>query len=285
MNENPTATNWSAERGEKWLAGLAQMEAMLTPVNEPLIRALNLEGPLRIADVGCGGGGATLEVLGRAPAGSVVHGYDLSPALVDLARTRKPGDEAISFEIADMATAIAPAQRYHRLVSRFGIMFFNDPAVAFTNLFRWLVPGGRIAFAVWGSPADNPWIGTVREVVAAIVDLPPKDPEGPGPFRYADAARLTRLLNKSGFVDLAVNDWRGMLPIGGGLAPAEAANFALASFSSFSERLSESGDDALNQARQTLTARFSRHQQDGAVHMDASVHIVTGGRGINSSGS
>jgi 16S rRNA A1518/A1519 N6-dimethyltransferase RsmA/KsgA/DIM1 with predicted DNA glycosylase/AP lyase activity len=54
------------------------MEAMLTPVDEPLVRALNLDAPCRIADIGWGGGGMTLEILRRAPAGSVVHGYDLS---------------------------------------------------------------------------------------------------------------------------------------------------------------------------------------------------------------
>jgi SAM-dependent methyltransferase len=65
------------------------MEAMLAPVDEPLIRALNLDAPCRIADIGCGGGGTALEILRRAPAGSAVHGFDLSPALVELARSRK----------------------------------------------------------------------------------------------------------------------------------------------------------------------------------------------------
>jgi hypothetical protein len=56
MNENPAATDWTAERGQKWRAQLAGMEAMLTPVDEPLIRALSLDAPCRIADIGCGGG-------------------------------------------------------------------------------------------------------------------------------------------------------------------------------------------------------------------------------------
>ncbi len=163
MNENPGATDWRAARGEKWRAQCAGMEAMLTPLDEPLIRALNLDAPCRIADVGCGGGGTTLEILRRAPAGSVVHGFDLSPALIELARSRKRSDEpAIAFEIADMATAAAPADAYDRLVSRFGIMFFDDPPTAFANLVRWLAPGGRFAFAVWGPPAENPWITSTR---------------------------------------------------------------------------------------------------------------------------
>jgi trans-aconitate methyltransferase len=100
------------------------MEAMLAPVDEPLIRALKLDGGYRIADIGCGGGGTTLEILRQAPAGSVVHGFDLSGVLIESARSRKPYDEsAIFFEIADIVTATAPGQLYNRLVSRFGVMF------------------------------------------------------------------------------------------------------------------------------------------------------------------
>lgn len=70
-----------------------------------------------------------------------------------------------------------------RLVSRFGIMFFDDALAAFSNLVRWLAFGGRFAFAVWGHPAENPWMTTVRQVVAEIVDLPKPAAEAPGPFR------------------------------------------------------------------------------------------------------
>ena len=282
MNQNPTATDWTGARGEKWRAQSAGMEATLTPIDEPLIRALNLDAPCSIADIGCGGGRTTLEILRRAPAGSVVHGFDISPFLVDLARSRKPSDEpAIAFEIADMATATPPQGPppqglYDRLVSRLGIMFFDDPPAAFANLARWLAPGGRFAFAVWGPPAENPWMTSVRQVVAEIIDLPPFDPQAPGPFRYGEAGTLLTLLDRAGFGDLDVSDWREALPIGGGLPAAEAADFALASISSFGELLAEAGNDALSDAHQLLTARFFRHQQDGAVQMDACVHIVTG---------
>jgi len=283
MNENPAATDWTGARGEKWRVHLAGTEAMLASVDEPLILALNLDVPCRIADIGCGGGGTTLEILRWAPAGSVVHGFDLSPALIELARGRKPSckpsdDRAIAFEIADMATATTPVEPYHRLVSRFGIMFFDDPPAAFFNLVRWLAPGGRFAFAVWGPPAANPWLTNVRQVVAEIIDLPPPDPEAPGPFRYAEPDKLLMLLDRAGYAELEVREWRGALPIGGGLAAAEAANFALASFSSFGELLAEAGNEALNNARQSLTARLSRHQQGGVVRMDACVHIFTGAR-------
>ncbi|UQA55982.1 class I SAM-dependent methyltransferase [Polyangium aurulentum] len=278
MKENPAASDWAAARGEKWCAQLSGMESMLMPIDEPLIGALKLDAPSRIAEVGCGGGGTALEILRRAPAGSVVHGFDISPKLIEQARGRlRPDERAIVFEVADMATA-APERPYDRLVSRLGVMFFDDPPAAFANLVRWLEPGGRFAFAVWGRPSDNPWMTSLREVVARVIALPQTDPEAPGPFRYADASKLLSLLDRAGFSELEVHDWRGALPIGGELAPPEAAHFALASFSSFGELLASAGDDAFREAHQSLTTCFSRHQQDGAVRMDACVRIFTGAR-------
>jgi SAM-dependent methyltransferase len=266
---------WSTARGEKWVTNLAGMEAMLAPVDQPLIEALNIQAPSRIADIGCGGGAASIAVLRSAPPGSTVHGYDLSPASIEAARSR---DSGVEFHVADMTTAVPPPQLYDRLVSRFGVMFFENPAQAFSNLRRWLAPGGRFAFAVWGPQEENPWRTTVSDVVGQIIDLPPFDPEAPGPFRYADTGEFFALLESSGFSDLAAKDWRGFLAIGGGLPAPQAADFAIASISSFLERLTEAGPDAMSAARRNLTDRFSNHRQNGVVKMGATVHLVTGTR-------
>jgi trans-aconitate methyltransferase len=181
MNQNPAPSDWSAARGEKWCGQLSGLEPTLASIDEPLIRALDLDAPTRIAEVGCGGGATTLHILRRAPAGSVVHGFDISPNLIEHARGRTQ-ERAIAFHVADMNTA-APEKPYDRLVSRFGVMFFDDPPAAFANLLRWLEPGGRFAFAVWGTASDNPWFTSVRDVVARLVEVPQPDPDGPGAFR------------------------------------------------------------------------------------------------------
>jgi ubiquinone/menaquinone biosynthesis C-methylase UbiE len=178
MNETPSAYDWAAKRSEKWRANLSGMEAMLAPVDEPLISALRLDEPYRIADIGCGGGGTTLEIVRQAPAGSVAFGFDISQALIDIARARVRSDEGnVSFTLADVATATVPEEPYERLVSRFGVMFYDDPPAAFGNLARWLAPGGRFAFAVWGPQAENPWMSNLHDVVAEITGAPPPDPE------------------------------------------------------------------------------------------------------------
>lgn len=269
-----TSSDWSAARGEKWRNQLLGMEGMLRPIEAPLIAALELERPYRIGDLACGGGGTTLEVLRRAPTGSVVHGFDISSGLIEAARARA-GASGVLFDVADIATA-APASPYDRLVSRFGIMFFTDAPAAFANLTRWLTPTGRFAFAVWASPADNTWMTTVREVVERFIAVPANDPEAPGPFRYADPNKLVVLLERAGFDEIVVGDWRGAVPVGGGLVPAEAASFAFAAFSSFGELLTVAGPDVLSRARESLTEVLAQHQRDGAVWMDARIHIVTG---------
>ena len=276
MRRKPEAIDWVGRRGEKWSERLDEMEAMLAPLNQPLFEQLRLEGPARIAEVGSGGGATAMDVMRRAPPGSVVHGYDISPALVEVAQARsRRSQRSIVFEVADMSTA-APKHPYDRLVSRFGVMFFDAPHAAFGNLVRWLEPGGRFAFAVWGPASENPWLTTVRDVVAQVVEVPAPDPEAPGPFRYGNPATLLALLDEAGFSDLEVHDWRGELSLGGGLPPASAAAFALDAFSSFSELLEAAGGTARVQAERTLETELSKCQRDGGVRLQALVRFFTG---------
>jgi SAM-dependent methyltransferase len=272
-------SDWAATRGDKWAAHVDAMEATLAPVDAPLLDALQLDRAYRIAEVGSGGGATALAIARRAPAGTTIHGFDISPTLVDIARERVPADAPhVAFALADMGTA-APEQPYDRLVSRFGIIAFPHPASAFANLLRWLRRGGRSAFAVWGPPADNPWISTVRDAVARVVTIPPAEPDAPGAFRYADIDTLLALLDAAGFAELEVRDWRGSLPLGGNLPPADAARFALSAFASFGDLLATAATDARDEAHRSLTAQFAAHHDAGAVRLPAHVRIVTGTTG------
>lgn len=270
-------SDWAAARSNKWRRQIGGLETMLAPLDAPLIDALALDAPARIADIGCGGGPTSIAVLRQAPAGSVVHGFDLSPALVEVARRRAGADSpSLAFEVADAGTTPPPDRPYDRLISRMGVMFFADPPSAFANLRRWLAPGGRFAFAVWGPLDDNPWMTVTRAAVAEAMALAPVDPAVPGPFRYAEVTALPALLAQAGFAGIDVADWRQSLPVGPGPTAASAARFALAAFSQFSEQLAQAGDDAAQRALRALTAGFAPYQRDGAVRMPARVHIVTG---------
>ena len=277
MESDPCGA-WSGTRGERWIAQLGGLEATLRPVDEPLILALRLDGPARIADIGCGGGGGSIEVFKRAPAGTVLDGYDVALPMIEAARART---RDIGFHQADVATAEVRGAPYDRLVSRFGVMFFENPRAAFANLYGWLAPGGRFAFAVWGPTEDNPWMTNVRDAVSEVVELPTSDfDDVPGPFRYAQKDVLVRLLEGAGFCDVEVSSWRGLLLLGGGLAAREAAEFALSAFGSFAERLDEAGEGARRKALDDLSERLVRAEVSGRVAMNARVLIHSGRRGL-----
>lgn len=271
-----TDYTWDGKRGEKWASKLVEMEAMLAPVDEPLLVAMKLDGALRIADIGSGGGATSQAIARRAPQGSVVHGYDISPALVGLAKERTSSpDNTLEFFVADAQTKAAPHDLYDRVVSRFGVMFFADPAAAFENLTSWLAPGGRIAFAVWGPRAENEWFVQSHDAVAEVVEVPKPEADTPGPFRYAKVQDLLALLEDAGLASIGVSPWRGPLAIGGGVPPAKAAALAIETFGGFSELLAEAGGDAQERATKILESRLAGHVDNGIVRLPSTANIVT----------
>ena len=89
-------------------------------------------------------------------------------------------------------------------LSRFGVMFFDEPVTAFRNIRAQLAPGGRLAFACWQALERNPWF-----FASAVADyVPPPPPPAPGksptgPFALADPGRTSEILSEAGFVEIA----------------------------------------------------------------------------------
>ena len=276
----PGPDDWAQERGKKWAEHLQAMESMLAPVDQPLVEALNLASVQSVADIGCGGGVTTRSIAQHLPDDARVHGYDISPELTSLAEETHR-DSRLGFFCADAQSAVAQAPAYDRLSSRFGVMFFAEPTRAFKNLHSWLHPRGRFAFAVWGPPAENPWMMVIRRAVAELVDLPSPEPDAPGPFRYENGAEFSKLLLSCGFENLAVDRWQGDLPMGGGLSADAAARFALSAFG-VGDYLSKDAD-LTERARQNLVAELRAHEVSGRVMMQGTVNIVTGEQGASPS--
>ncbi|MEM6300126.1 MAG: class I SAM-dependent methyltransferase [Pseudomonadota bacterium] len=283
----PSSEDWAQERGRKWAEHLQPTEAMLAPVDLPLVAALKLDGSHSVADIGCGGGFTTRSIAQSMPANAVVHGYDISPELIALAES-VADDKRLRFFCEDTQTATPYSEGqaegdargiaggYDRLSSRFGVMFFPDPFQAFRNLHQWLRPGGRFAFAVWGPPPENPWMMVLRRAVADVVDLPSPEPDAPGPFRYENGESFVRLLSECGFGSVEFDRWQQDLALGGGLSAGDAARFALSAFG-IGEQVAHDPDLAARAFDQLSTA-LAPYEQEGRVLMQGTVNIVTGER-------
>ncbi|WP_344487561.1 class I SAM-dependent methyltransferase [Glycomyces endophyticus] len=196
--------NWT-DGAAGWVANQAVFDAVFAPVTAAILDAADLAAGRRVLDVGCGTG--TLLAAGTA-AGAEVVGVDISEGMAAAARERVPGAAVL---VADAQTAdlreAAPGAAFDRVVSRFGVMFFEDPEAAFANLRRAAAPGARLVFACWRSLAENPMFSLGSQVLADRLDPRPEPsaPGAPGPDAFADADRLRGLLGGAGWTGVRID--------------------------------------------------------------------------------
>jgi SAM-dependent methyltransferase len=134
-----------------------------------------------------------------------VFGIDVSGPMLDRARQVTPKQAPVAYALADATVYPFDPESYDLLASRFGVMFFADPVRSFANLRRALRPTGRLAFACWREPRENPWMMTpLQAVYQHVPKLPQMGPEDPGPFAFASEERVRRILGEAGFKDIAL---------------------------------------------------------------------------------
>ncbi|HEY5409097.1 MAG TPA: class I SAM-dependent methyltransferase, partial [Caulobacteraceae bacterium] len=193
MTDTPNAEQvglWNEAMGRTWAMLHERLDRQLDPIGRAAMQKAGFKAGDAVLDVGCGCGETSLEIAGRIAPGEVL-GLDASAMLLDIAReaAAAKGVANASFVQADGQVWSAPHQ-FDVLFSRFGVMFFENPEAAFTNLRRALKPGGRLDFACWRQPKDNLWLALPMQATKHLLPpLPPGDPNAPGPFAFADRDR------------------------------------------------------------------------------------------------
>ncbi|MEQ9519803.1 MAG: class I SAM-dependent methyltransferase [Parvibaculum sp.] len=197
---------WNGPAGAGWVSGQESMDRSLSGVTEALLARANVRPGERVIDIGCGTGETSLLAASGAGQSGLVLGVDISGPMSSLARDRAvaAGLANVTFKVADAQTD-ALLDRASLLLSRFGVMFFEDPVAAFANMRAHMAPGGRLCFACWQSPKLNQWVSLPVSIVRKYVtDDAPRDPHAPGPFAFADPARLEKILGDAGWRDIAI---------------------------------------------------------------------------------
>lgn len=196
---------WNGPAGQRWTDRQASQDVLLAPVSEILIDRAAVKAGDRIIDVGCGCGAIAIALAERsAPAGQVL-GVDISAPMLARARQVVPAGVPVEFALADATVFPFEPESFDLLVSRFGVMFFADPVLAFGNMRRALKRSGRLAFACWREPRENPWMmAPLQAVYRHVPKLPPQGLDDPGPFAFASEARVHRILGEAGFTGIAM---------------------------------------------------------------------------------
>lgn len=269
------AAYWNDQAGPTWAALQEIMDWQLAPLSRAVVEVLEPRDGEHVLDIGCGAGATSLELAWRIePEGSVL-GVDVSQPLLNLARTRadKAGYAQVKFVRADAQTYRFEAGAFDVAFSRFGVMFFADPVAAFGNIRRALRPGGRIAFVCWRAAAENPLMTLPMQAAGHLLDAPPTppaDPHAPGPFAFADGARLRRILEDAGFSEVALDPHSAMIG-SRTLDDALTAALQIGPLGRMLKGVPEKRDAALAAVRDALAA----HEGPNGVLLPSATWIVT----------
>jgi SAM-dependent methyltransferase len=201
------AEQWNLVSGPVWVEMQDIIDRAFKPFEALLIdEAFPGEGR-RVLDIGCGSGATTLAMARKLGGEGLCLGVDVSAPLIASARARgkASGLRSADFVLADAQThAFSPAA-FDAVISRFGVMFFDDPIAAFENLRNAVPPDGRLVFLAWRSPSENPFMTTAARALADLHPLgPPPAPGAPGQFGFADATHVRRILTGAGWRNVEI---------------------------------------------------------------------------------
>jgi SAM-dependent methyltransferase len=266
---------WNGPGGQRWADRQAVQDVLLAPVLDILLDHARPAAGERVLDVGCGSGASTIALAKKVGPSGHVFGVDVSGPMLERARQSTPDNAPVDYALADATVYPFDLASFDLLASRFGVMFFAEPSVSFANLRKALKPSGRLAFACWKEPRENPFfMAPLQAVYKHVPKLPPQGPADPGPFAFASEERVTRILGGAGFSGIAMEPHRLELDvaIGRGMDAAVQGTLEIGPASrALDGHPADVRAAAINSMRETL----AQYAKGDSVLLPAAIWIVT----------
>lgn len=268
-----TAAYWNDVGGGAWVENQALLDRINQPVGDIVAERADPGTGARVLDIGCGAGATTLDMARRVGPDGLCLGVDVSEALLDLARQRARTEAIgnVDFVRADAATHDFGGPVFDAAISRYGVMFFEDPDAAFANLRRAVRPGGGLTFACWRSAAENPLTLVPLEAAAPFLPESPRAPaDGPGRFAFADADRIRGILERSGWRQVGIEPLDVPTPVSFDELLTLSLKLGL-----LGTLLPQQDESVRQRVAEAVAARLESHVEDGMVPMTAACWLVT----------
>jgi SAM-dependent methyltransferase len=205
---------WNSSAGETWAALQEALDRQIEPLGLAAIDVLEPKEGQQMVDIGCGCGQTTLSLASRVGAAGSVVGVDISGPMLEVAerRPRAALNLPVTFRRLDAQIDDLGRNAFDAAFSRFGVMFFSEPVIAFTNIRRSLKPGGRLAFVCWRALIENPWMEVPLQAAFPFIQpVETPDPTAPGPFAFADASRVRAILSGAGFGSVEISRFDALI--------------------------------------------------------------------------
>lgn len=267
---------WKEEGGDEWVKKIERAEPIIAPLSDRLLQVLNIAQGDAVLDVGCGGGLTAFELAKRVGSSGRVVGVDVSPQILAVAKSRGKDYSNVEFRECDAGTHELEQEMFDLLTSRFGVMFFENPISAFSNLRSSLKADGVFCVLVWRTMEENKWMS---EPAAAIFEvIPPEnkvdekpDPDAPGPFSLGESERADYVLTQAGFKDIE------LLPVDMGmqLGALESALEFLSSMGPAAAAMEDATEEQKAMGVEAIRAVLEKYDTAQGVVMPGAAWIIS----------
>lgn len=170
-----------------------------------VVAAANLQPGQRVLDVACGTGALAGVAATCVGAGGAVAGLDVNRGMLAVAARLAPD---IDWKEGLAEALPYPDQCFDAVVSQFGLMFFSDRQQALREMLRVLVPGGRLAVAVWDSLEHTPAYAAEVALLARLAGQEAADALR-APFLLGDKQALQALFSAAGVESPSITSHTG----------------------------------------------------------------------------
>ena len=197
---------WNKGIGQKWAKEDNSMNERFSILTKEFFERANINKNDKVLDIGCGGGITSFEASKLVGKDGYVLGADISKILLDVAKRDYSNIENLEFKYCDIQNHNFEKNFFNKVISRFGVMFFENPIVAFKNIYNSIQDNGSLHFVCWTNVLENEFFTAAANIIIKHLNREfPKVTRTPGPFAFSETKYVKQILNASGFKDIKVN--------------------------------------------------------------------------------
>ena len=196
---------WNKGIGQKWVKEDNSMNERFTILTKEFFKRAKIEKGDKVLDIGCGGGITSFETSKILGNDGYVLGADISKILLDLAKKNYSNIKNLEFKYCDVQNYEFEKNSFSKVISRFGVMFFENPIKAFQNINNAIQDGGSLHFVCWTNVMENEFFTAAANIIIKHLDRGfPELTRAPGPFAFSEKKYVKQILNAAGFENIKV---------------------------------------------------------------------------------
>ena len=265
---------WNEAPGQSWVVNDTAMNERLQAISDILFEGLDATGCNNGLDIGCGAGSTTRRLAAIMGNQARVTGLDISEKLLALARSH-PESVGKDFLQADAQSCKFEPEGFDLAISRFGVMFFENPFKAFQNIKFAVQKGREMRFVCWAPISANDFflspLNTVVDITGVTFAEPGKEP---GPLAFSDRTYLSSILKNAEFSSINIDIIKTSIST---TDSVEKNASLLMEIGMGSRAIKEAAptDEVLNEIREAFVADGNKRLQNGFISYDATIYRVS----------